>query len=325
LESADAERQRLENVKGEVATRKSNLASAHKGIKASHASGTTSLKAEITRLKEKRDLIHQNIAIARRSRCKEAADLLGLTRISSKEEMFSIAGIPLPDLHLLKSMFYCYLAYADYTPMTVMLGISHASHLLTLLTDYLSLKLPHEVLPPSRGISYFTIRRTTRQSKSLPLYLPPEAFSSTSARAWSSKKIKDIPDLEQFVEALSLLAWNVAWVSWSQQLWPYSNSAQEPLECCRLGRNLQALVNSSKIGFISHGSTLDYLPIQLSAGVLPPFPLSVEGILNVIMGALEEDKNGDGDGGGWDMVEGGEEVLRGDGWLKLNSVGHSEG
>jgi hypothetical protein len=43
-----------------------------------------------------------NIAIARRSRCKEAADLLGLRRIS-KDDTFAIAGIVLADLHRIRS------------------------------------------------------------------------------------------------------------------------------------------------------------------------------------------------------------------------------
>ena len=204
-----------------------------------------------------------------------------------------------------------------------MLGISHATHLLTILADYLSLKLPFEIHPPSRGVYYFTIRKTS-QSKLLPLYLPPEAFSSTSARAWSSKKIKDIPDLLLFVEAISLLAWDLAWILWSQRLWPTDENGNEVMEACRIGRNLHYLVNSPNIGLISHGSTIEYLPLQSSVGVLPAFALNVDDIYSVIKGALEEDKNGDGDGGGWDMVEGGEEVLRGDGWLKLNSAGHSE-
>jgi len=97
------ERQRLENVKTDVATRKSNLASAVKGIKASHALGVSNAKTEITRVRERRDNVHQNIAIARRSRCKEAADLLGLRRISQKEDTFAIAGITIIDLHLIRS------------------------------------------------------------------------------------------------------------------------------------------------------------------------------------------------------------------------------
>jgi len=215
-------------------------------------------------------------------------------------------------------------ANVDHTPMNVMLGISHATHLLTLLTDYLSLKLPYEIIPPSRGISYFSIRRN-EFSKPLPLYLPPEAFSSTTARAWASKKIKDIVDLEPFTEAIALLAWDVAWVLWSQLLWPPVVTDNESVAACRLGRNLWHLVTSSKIGGVSHGSTIEYLPIIEESGVLPPFTLNAKDVQSVILGALEEDKNGDGDGGGWDMVEGGEEVLRGDGWLKLNSVGHTEG
>jgi hypothetical protein len=53
--------------------------------------------------------------------------------------------------------------------------------------------------------------------------------------------------------------------------------------------------------------------------------LDAKSIQDVITAALDEDKTGDVDGGGWDMVEGGEEVLRCEGWLKLNAVAHSEG
>jgi len=53
---------------------------------------------------------------------------------------------------------------------------------------------------------------------------------------------------------------------------------------------------------------------------LPPFTLSVKDVQYGISAALEEDKTSEPDGGGWDIVEGGEEVLRGDGWLKLNST-----
>ena len=99
------ERQRLENAKGEVATRKSNLVSAIKGIKAGHAASATSLKAEIARVRERREGVHQSIAVARRSRCKEAAELLGLRRFpTSKEDAFAIASIVLVDLHLILSM-----------------------------------------------------------------------------------------------------------------------------------------------------------------------------------------------------------------------------
>ena len=205
----------------------------------------------------------------------------------------------------------------------MVLGISHATHLLTLITDYLSLKLPFEIIPPSRGVSYPSIRRTTG-SKSIPLTLPQDALSSSTAKAWVGKKLKDIQGLQTFVEAISLLAWDIAWVLWTQQLWPPIPTSNESVEACHIARNLYTLATSSKIGRISHGSTIDYLPIQEGVGALQPFTLNATNVQDIITGALDEDKGGDVDGAGWDMVEGGEEVLRGDGWLKLNSVSHLE-
>lgn len=207
----------------------------------------------------------------------------------------------------------------DFAPMYVVLGLSHATHLLTLLTDYLSLKLPYEIIPPSRGISYPSIRRTAT-SKPLPIYLSPDSLSSPSAKAWAGKPIKNTPGLENLIEAMSLLAWDVAWVLWTQQLWPI-NTGNEYLETCRLARNLLYLLSSPKIGRISHGSTMEFLSIVEARGGLSPFGMNVMDVQDVIVAALEEDKTGDVDGGGWDMVEGGEEVLRGEGWLKLNAAG----
>jgi Vacuolar sorting 38 and autophagy-related subunit 14 len=305
-------------VKTDVATRKSNLASAIKAIKANHMSSSTSLKAEISRVGEKRENIHMNIAIARRSRCKEAADLLGLRRLSNKDDTFLLAGIILVDLNLIRSTSsFNYTNQLDYPPMYVLLQLLHTTHLLTLLTDYLSLKLPYEIIPPSRGTSYPSIRKST--IKSLPLHL----FTETSPqKAWAGKKLKDLPNLENLVEAISLLAWDISWVLWTQQLWPPIPTTNEALETCHIARNLYHLVNSPKIGRNSHSSTMAFIPSLERSGTLPPFNVGVKDVQDVISLALEQ--NGEGDGGGWDMVEGGEEVLRGDGWLKLNTVTHSE-
>lgn len=62
-------------------------------------------------------------------------------------------------------------------------------------------------------------------------------------------------------------------------------------------------------------------------GRISKFELSVKEVQDVISMGLQEDKGGVGDvdGGGWDMVEGGEEVIRGDGWLKLPPITQSQG
>ena len=202
--------------------------------------------------------------------------------------------------------------------MYVILGLSHVTHLLTLLTDYLALKLPYEIIPPSRGISYPSIRKSPT-TKPLSLSFPPDPSTQNPSKAYFGRKLKDMPQIESLVEAMSLLAWDIAWVLWTQQLWPPVPTRDESIEACHLARNLLYLVSSSKIGTISHASTIEFLPMQEVMGKLPEFMLSVKSVQDVISAALQEEKEGDVEGGGWDMVEGGEEVLRGDGWLKLNS------
>jgi hypothetical protein len=215
--------------------------------------------------------------------------------------------------------------------MYVVLGLSHIAHLLTLVADYLSLKLPYEIVPPSRGMPYHSIRKSAI-TKPLPLNVPPDPSTPSLAKAWAGKKIKDMPQLESLIEAMSLLAWDMAWMLWTQQLWPPSVATaasiapprEDAQEACRLARNMYHLVSSAKIGRISHSSTIEFLPIQEAAGALSPFTLSVRNVQDVISAALEEKTGGEADGSGWDMVEGGEEVLRGDGWLKLPAVARSE-
>ena len=324
------ERQRLENVKGEVATRKSNLASATKGIKAAYAASATSLKAEIARVRERREGVHQSIAVARQSRCKEAGELLGLRQFpTSKEDAFAIANIVLVDLHLIRSMPQrVVLLMVDSTPTYVMLGISHITHLLTLLTYYLSLKLPYEIIPPSRGISYPCIRKSST-TKPLALTIPPDpSHPSSPNKAWQGKRFKDLPHIETLIEAMSLLAWDIAWVLWTQKLWPPPSATNEQsVEACRLARNLYVLVTSPEIGRISHVSTIGFLTTEEAMGRMAKFELSVKEVQDLISMGLQEDKVGGGEveGGGWDMVEGGEEVLRGDGWLKLQPFPNSQG
>ena len=83
------------------------------------------------------------------------------------------------------------------------------------------------------------------------------------------------------------------------------------------------LATSPKIGRISHASTIEFLSIEDTMGRMGKFELTVKDVQDVVSMGLQEDKGVAGaeiEGGGWDMVEGGEEVIRGDGWLKLPPI-----
>ena len=70
---------------------------------------------------------------------------------------------------------------------------------------------------------------------------------------------------------------------------------------------------------------MEFLPVLENAGKLGTFEVSARGIQDVMLAGLEEGGTVEVDGGGWDMVEGGEEVMRADGWLKLNPVASTDG
>ena len=113
------------------------------------------------------------------------------------------------------------------------------------------------------------IIRNSQITKPLPLTFPPDPSNPSPSKAWVGRKLKDMPQLESLIEAMSLLAWDIAWVLWTQQLWPPVPSREEALEACHLGRNLYHLVSSSKIGGISHASTIEFLPTEEVLGRLP--------------------------------------------------------
>jgi len=188
------------------------------------------------------------------------------------------------------------------------------------------LKLPNEIIPSSRDGGHPCIRRTsTATRKTTKLQLSVEYDPEKP-----ELKLKDLQGLDPFIEALALLAWDVAWVLWTQNLWHPSKSQEkslESLEACRLAKNLYRLSSSNKIGRISHSSTLGFIPTLEANEELSPFTLEVGDVRSLISKFFNEGKiEADIDDGQWDMLGDVEELTKTEGWIKLNmnTVGRSE-
>lgn len=153
---------------------------------------------------------------------------------------------------------------ADANPTQITTSLSHVSHLLVLVSHYLSLRLPAEVTLPHRGYPLPTIfppaASYTSRDVQFPGTSPTHSSSSspTASRSQDPRQLprprplfmdKGLPKLAKeepatynlFLEGVSLLAWNITWVCRTQGL----NTGSESWEdVCNMGRNLWQLLVS---------------------------------------------------------------------------------
>ena len=140
--------------------------------------------------------------------------------------------------------------------------MSRLAHLLVLTSHYLSLRLPAEITLPHRDYAGATIfsPRSSYTSRQVPFPgSTPSHSSNTSPSASRNGDLhalprprplyldKKLPVLSKedpinyslFVEGVTLLAWDVAWLCWTQGLHVSSNSWED---ICALGKNLWHLL-----------------------------------------------------------------------------------
>lgn len=153
---------------------------------------------------------------------------------------------------------------ADAHPTQITTSLSHISHLLVLVSHYLSLRLPAEVTLPHRGYPLPTIFPPAASYMSREVQFPgtsPTHSSSSSPTASRSADTRQLPrprplfmdrglpklakeepaTYNLLLEGVALLAWNIAWVCRTQGL----NTGSESWEdVCNMGRNLWQLLVS---------------------------------------------------------------------------------
>jgi len=154
--------------------------------------------------------------------------------------------------------------------------MSRLAHLLVLTSHYLSLRLPAEITLPHRdypGATIFSPRSSYTSTQvpfpgSTPLHssnVSPSASRNGDLHAlprprplYLEKKLpvlskEDPISYSLFVEGVTLLAWDIAWLCWTQGLHVSSNSWED---ICALGKNLwQLLVEVPQLRSISKVTT----------------------------------------------------------------------
>ncbi|KAI9866644.1 MAG: hypothetical protein M1813_001196 [Trichoglossum hirsutum] len=153
----------------------------------------------------------------------------------------------------------------DVSSAHITTSITHLAHLLVLISHYLSLRLPAEITLPHRDYPLPTIftPSSSYSARKVPF---PGTMPHSSGSSLSASRIGDSPPLPRprplflekplpvlakddpaayslFVEGVTLLAWDVAWLCRTQGLNISSNGGSGTWEdVCPLGRNLWLLL-----------------------------------------------------------------------------------
>ncbi|KIV85786.1 hypothetical protein PV11_01444 [Exophiala sideris] len=242
--------------------RKANLLAAKRAEKKGQQEKWEKLKEESAKLKAEHDAIHNKVIDAKATLCREAALLLGLRHSKKKtkegtiRDRYFIAGLPLPDLKDINNM-RC-------TDLTA--ALDSTARLVVLCAFYLGVRLPAEITLPHRDYplptinapltSYFGTRTAFPGSGSSlsapssptasrvelssfprprPLYFG--SFDHNEVVAQFAKK--ESLAFSFFLEGISLLAWDIAWLSRTQGFVQGTESWED---VCDIGRNLYQMI-----------------------------------------------------------------------------------
>jgi Vacuolar sorting 38 and autophagy-related subunit 14 len=210
------------------------------------------------------DAIHNKAIETRSFLCREAAHLHGLRQRKKMrggvvKDQYTIGGVSLVDLKDINSV--------KVNELTT--SLNSVAHLVVLVSFYLSIRLPAEIALPHRNYPLPTILTPANsyQDREIPFPGTTPTPSSTSSPVGSRhtdlrplprprplfiepENLKDkIPQVAKrdptafafFLEGISLLAWDIAWLCRSQGM----NAGTESWEdVCNMGRNLWNLLIS---------------------------------------------------------------------------------
>lgn len=276
---ADELRTKIQEVKQDiarrkvaVARRKSELAFAKIGLEGrrSRLLEEADKKTKMTTFKWNQ--MHSTTAESRGFLGSEAAKLYGLKRLRDADgtpvNEYTIAGVPILDLRAMCN---------NARPAEITASFTHIAHLLILSTHYLQLRLPAEITLPHRDYPLPTIFHTKDSYKLLNIPFPGSTALNSSSNSPTASRHeehlsyprprplyinKPLPalareDLLMFLEAASLLAYNVAWLCRVQGL-PVGSSKSSSSsvdDVCELGANLYRALMDTSTGFGSSETT----------------------------------------------------------------------
>ncbi|KAK7542889.1 UV radiation resistance protein and autophagy-related subunit 14-domain-containing protein [Phyllosticta citribraziliensis] len=292
-EQADLLRRQLEDGKREMSARKaaisqrrSDLESATYNIDERRGKDLTNVKSAIRAVKEADDVGHRDDIRSKVWHCKHAAEVAGLkqrrrrTRDGQVKTEYYMGGVCVHDLRDLNTV----------PPSQVTTSLNLLAGLVVRVANYLAIRLPAEitlphkdyplptVLPPSSSYTYKDVPfpGSTPQSSSnspdasrtldhqRPLPHPRPLYIDRKLPQLANE---DPVAFSLFVEGVSLLAWDIAWLCRSQGI----SGFNEWEDICPLGKNVWRLLIDEA------NSTLATLESENAKGRAEPKAKSTQG------------------------------------------------
>lgn len=242
--------------KARIRTMKSDNDSAHYDLNARSLKTSEHIKKATKDIEQKRDERFDDIRVARIVLSRKMAELAGLkktkkydSKLKAMREVYEIAKVPIFELRQLNS--------AD--PEILTASLTQVAYLISRVATYLSIRLPAAMLLPSKqhptGASIFlpSSSYVPRQRKS-SLDIPSKSAMSQSVELSSTEGMrslvitKSVPQLYRehpeafvsFIDAVTLLGWNIAWLCKSQGMGGLSHWT----DITNIGRNLYQLLSA---------------------------------------------------------------------------------
>jgi hypothetical protein len=265
-EQMETTRKQLEAKRAANAQRKSDLSSMTYGIESRRANELDKVQQNLKRMDYKSDKVHHETIEMRMYLCNTAAKLAGLkiTRRRTKEggikDIFNIGPGTRLRIHDLRDL-------QDAQPDSLSASLGAVAHLLVRIAAYLGVRLPAEITVPYNDYPQPTIfpQALSYQGKKVPFpgstpshssSNSPEASRTLEARTQLPKPrtlfldrpithlaAEDPPAYALFIEGVSLLAYNIAWLCRTQGL---KEEFDEWDTICPMGRNLYRLLISQE-------------------------------------------------------------------------------
>ncbi|EPS40573.1 hypothetical protein H072_5568 [Dactylellina haptotyla CBS 200.50] len=164
--------------------------------------------------------LYERTAESRVFLCREIAGLNLLRQRRRKKGVeYMLNGVVIPDIREIYNL----------NPNSITVALGHLSHMSVLIASYLGLKLPCEVVLPIRDAPLATIRHQ-RFNRARPL---------STTLALPQLHSSDSEQYAMFIEGVSMLVYNVAWLCWSQGL---EEAASEIEDVWQPGRNMYRLL-----------------------------------------------------------------------------------
>ncbi|EON64211.1 hypothetical protein W97_03441 [Coniosporium apollinis CBS 100218] len=283
-EQVELLKRQMEEVKKEMAARKeamarrcSDLASANHDVEARRNNELEKVLKSVRHANQRLERTHTQTVDARMYLCRAAAELAGLkeqkrmSRDGTCKMGYFIGGIPITDLRNLHTA----------SPRQLTASLTLVARLLVQISHYLGLRLPAEIVLPHKDWPLPTIYSLGSSYTSRDVSFPgsSEPASSTNSPAASRtlehrrppprprtlyihsplpKLVKEDPAAYSvFVEGVTLLAWDIAWLCYTQGM----RSEFADLEAiCQMGKNLHQLLVARPPAPTRHNSSRSVTP-----------------------------------------------------------------